>query len=49
METLINLWPVAVAISVVTTGLYVVCVKGFIRIDVGVSTNVGIELGKKTK
>jgi hypothetical protein len=42
----LSLWPLAVAIASVVTAAAAMAMRGYVRIDVGTSVNVGIQLGK---
>lgn len=42
----LNLWPLAAAIASVVTAVAAMAIKGYIRVDVGTSVNVGIQVGK---
>jgi len=44
MWEILDIWPVAVAISIVSTGAYVVACRG--RVRVTVETKIDVEVGK---
>jgi len=47
MSEILDIWPVAVAVSVIATGAYVVACKGFVRVGVDTRVRVNIEVGKQ--
>jgi len=45
MSEILDIWPVAVAVSVIATGAYVVACKGFVRVTI--ETKINVEVGKE--
>lgn len=45
LQYAINLWPLAVAIASVVTAVAAMAMRGYVRIDVGTSVNVSVQVG----